>query len=59
MNDLATQFRNPTIALIKDAGHLPYEELPEQFNEIVLDFLLSRNVRQSILPSSKPLNAQC
>jgi pimeloyl-ACP methyl ester carboxylesterase len=59
MKGLAADFENPAIAIIKDAGHLPYEELPEQFNEIVLAFLLSRNERQSHPPSSQPLNAKC
>jgi pimeloyl-ACP methyl ester carboxylesterase len=42
MNDLAAQFQHPATAIIKDAGHLPYEELPEQFNEVVLEYLLAR-----------------
>ncbi|MCU1307010.1 MAG: Alpha/beta hydrolase [Acidobacteriaceae bacterium] len=40
MNELAAHFQNPSTAIIKTAGHLPYEELPEEFNRAVLDFLL-------------------
>jgi pimeloyl-ACP methyl ester carboxylesterase len=28
------------LAMIPDAGHLPYEELPEEFNRVVLEYLL-------------------
>ncbi|MCU1311904.1 MAG: alpha/beta hydrolase fold protein [Candidatus Angelobacter sp.] len=40
MNELVAHFQNPSTAIIKTAGHLPYEELPEEFNLAVLDFLL-------------------
>lgn len=36
------QFQNAQVAVIQGAGHLPYEEYPEEFSRIVLDFL-SRN----------------
>jgi pimeloyl-ACP methyl ester carboxylesterase len=36
---LKAQFRNAELVVIPGAGHLPYEEVPEEFNRIVLDFL--------------------
>ncbi len=27
------------LALIDDAGHLPFEETPDEFNQLVLDFI--------------------
>lgn len=36
---LKAQFHNAELVIIPDAGHLPYEEVPEEFNRIVLDFL--------------------
>ncbi len=30
-----------TLRMIKGAGHLPYEECPEEFNQLVMDFLTS------------------
>jgi pimeloyl-ACP methyl ester carboxylesterase len=41
MNELTAHFRNPSTTIIKTAGHLPYEELPEEFNRAVLDYLLA------------------
>jgi pimeloyl-ACP methyl ester carboxylesterase len=38
MPDLARSFKQCSIAQIEDAGHLPYEELPEEFNRAVLGF---------------------
>lgn len=42
MDSLAANFRTAHISIIDDAGHLPYEEQPEEFNEIVLSFLKRR-----------------
>lgn len=41
---LKAHFRNAELVVMRDAGHLPYEELPEEFNRIVLDFLDRANV---------------
>lgn len=38
---LLAQFSGAKLSVIESAGHLPYEELPDQFNKIVLDFLRS------------------
>lgn len=36
---LKENFRRAELAVIKGAGHLPYEEMPEEFNRVVLGFL--------------------
>lgn len=36
---LQRQFRNCRLVVIEGAGHLPYEETPEEFNRTVLEFL--------------------
>ena len=32
-------FKDCALSIIEGAGHLPYEETPEEFNRIVIDFL--------------------
>ena len=39
---LQRQFRNCRLVVIEGAGHLPYEETPEEFNRAVLEFLEDR-----------------
>ncbi len=36
---LKAQFRNAELVMIKGAGHLPYEEFPEEFNRVLIEFL--------------------
>jgi pimeloyl-ACP methyl ester carboxylesterase len=36
---LQRQFRNCRLLMLDGVGHLPYEESPEQFNRVVLEFL--------------------
>ncbi|HLK34108.1 MAG TPA: alpha/beta fold hydrolase, partial [Terriglobales bacterium] len=36
---LQQQFRDCKLIVLQGAGHLPYEELPEEFNRAVLEFL--------------------
>jgi pimeloyl-ACP methyl ester carboxylesterase len=40
--ELQHQFRNCRLLVIEGAGHLPYEETPEEFNRAVLEFLEGR-----------------
>jgi pimeloyl-ACP methyl ester carboxylesterase len=40
---LQRQFRNCRLLVMEGAGHLPYEEMPEEFNRAVLDFLESNS----------------
>jgi len=36
---LREQFRHGELVVFDGVGHLPYEELPEQFNQAVVQFL--------------------
>lgn len=36
---LKSRFRNAELVILSDAGHMPYEEVPDVFNRIVLEFL--------------------
>jgi pimeloyl-ACP methyl ester carboxylesterase len=36
---LQRHFRNCRLIVLEGAGHLPYEEMPEEFNRAVMDFL--------------------
>jgi pimeloyl-ACP methyl ester carboxylesterase len=36
---LSKQFRNCTSVVLDDVGHLPYEEVPQQFNAAIVRFL--------------------
>jgi pimeloyl-ACP methyl ester carboxylesterase len=38
---LRRNFQSAQVAIIEGAGHLPYEESPEEFSQIVIDFLHS------------------
>ena len=38
-HSLAKQFQNCRVVMMEGVGHLPYEELPQQFSEAVIDFL--------------------
>jgi pimeloyl-ACP methyl ester carboxylesterase len=39
--ELRKQFDDCKLVIFDGVGHLPYEEVPEQFNRVVLDFLSS------------------
>ncbi len=38
-HQLAAKLRNARLIVMNGIGHMPYEEAPEQFNRLVLDFL--------------------
>jgi pimeloyl-ACP methyl ester carboxylesterase len=38
--DVHRRWKNSAVVLMPRIGHMPYEEAPEEFNRIVLDFLL-------------------
>jgi len=40
MHELRRRWKNSAECLMQPIGHMPYEEAPEEFNRIVLDFLL-------------------
>ena len=39
-SELHRRWTNSVVLVMKQIGHMPYEEVPEEFNRIVLDFLL-------------------
>jgi pimeloyl-ACP methyl ester carboxylesterase len=47
---LQQNFRNSHLVLIEGAGHLPYEEMPDEFNRALLDFLRSRQKLEASSP---------
>jgi pimeloyl-ACP methyl ester carboxylesterase len=40
IHQLQTRLKNSALVLMRGIGHLPYEEVPEEFNRVVCDFLL-------------------
>ncbi len=38
--ELHRRWKNSAVVMMPNVGHMPYEEVPEEFNRIVLDFLL-------------------
>lgn len=38
--ELLNRWKNSAVVMMKNIGHMPYEEVPEKFNRMVLDFLL-------------------
>lgn len=40
MQELNRHWKNSVVLVMKGIGHMPYEEAPEEFNRIVLDFLV-------------------
>jgi pimeloyl-ACP methyl ester carboxylesterase len=40
IHQLQRQLKNSTLVMFHGAGHMPYEEVPDEFNRVVCDFLL-------------------
>ena len=40
IHQLQSHLKNSALVLMRGVGHLPYEEVPEEFNRILCDFLL-------------------
>ncbi len=40
IHQLQRRLKNSALVLMRGVGHLPYEEVPEQFNRVLCDFLL-------------------
>jgi pimeloyl-ACP methyl ester carboxylesterase len=38
--DMHRRWKNSAVLMMRNIGHMPYEEVPEEFSRIVLDFLL-------------------
>jgi pimeloyl-ACP methyl ester carboxylesterase len=52
--ELMKEMPRAQLAVIPTAGHLPYEELPEQFNKIVIKFLLAFGGGQEVVYTPRP-----
>jgi pimeloyl-ACP methyl ester carboxylesterase len=53
--ELQRQLQNAELRIIPGAGHLPFEEKPEEFNRIVLDFLSAKRETRSALTTREKL----
>jgi hypothetical protein len=51
--ELQQRLANSTTLMMEGVGHLPYEELPAEFNHVVCEFLLRSN------PRTPPETAPC
>jgi pimeloyl-ACP methyl ester carboxylesterase len=40
---LQTHFQDAHVIIFEDVGHLPYEEAPDRFNQVIADFLHRKN----------------
>ena len=40
---LREQFENCNLIMLQGAGHLPYEEMPQQFNRALIDFMVNKS----------------
>ena len=49
-SELHRRWKNSVVLILGRIGHMPYEEVPEEFNRIVLDFLL-RDTPATSLPT--------
>src|SRR5438128_1336740 len=52
--ELMKEMPRAELAVIPTAGHLPYEELPEQFNKIVIDFLHASAAEREVVSTPRP-----
>jgi pimeloyl-ACP methyl ester carboxylesterase len=48
---LRRNFRNARLVAFEDVGHLPYEEAPEEFNRVLIDFLTEKSSQFPVLSS--------
>jgi pimeloyl-ACP methyl ester carboxylesterase len=51
---LHRRWKNSLVLIMKHIGHMPYEEVPQEFTRVVLDFLL-HNTPATPLPSEAPV----
>jgi pimeloyl-ACP methyl ester carboxylesterase len=52
-DELHRRLRNSTLVMLEGVGHLPYEEVPEEFNRIVCNFLRN-NTPSTPLETGRP-----
>ena len=56
IHQLQRRLKNTALVLLRAVGHLPYEEVPEDFNRVVGDFLLNHTPQTSYEVEA---NSQC
>jgi len=55
IHQLQARLKNSALVLMRGVGHLPYEEVPEEFNRILCDFLLHDTPRTPLeIPVETP-----
>jgi pimeloyl-ACP methyl ester carboxylesterase len=42
---LCRRFHNCQVRMLEGVGHLPYEEVPDEFNRAVVDFLVNGHAK--------------
>src|SRR5215469_11207577 len=55
--ELHRRWDNSAVVMMNGVGHMPYEEVPEEFNRIALDFLLCDTPAVSLRKESQPAMA--
>jgi pimeloyl-ACP methyl ester carboxylesterase len=57
IHQLQRHLRNAALVMFPGAGHMPYEEVPEEFNRVLCDFLLHNAPRTPLeIADDKPLS---
>lgn len=55
---LRDNFRDARLVALQGVGHLPYEELPDEFNRALIDFLTSSQFSENQTTESRGLRAE-
>jgi pimeloyl-ACP methyl ester carboxylesterase len=53
-DELHRRWDNSEMVMMEGIGHMPYEEVPDEFNRIALDFLLSDTPAVSVRKEPQP-----
>ena len=53
------RLKNSALVILDGVGHVPYEEVPDEFNRVICDFLLHDTPRTPLEPASElPTSSQ-
>ena len=55
--EIGKRLRNSTLLMVEGVGHMPYEEVPDEFNRIVRDFFLEHRPRTPLESSEEGQHA--
>ncbi len=50
----SSRLKNSALVMLDGAGHVPYEEVPDEFNRVICDFLLHDTPRTPLEAASAP-----